>query len=68
MRQIITTKKGTTYERNWDVKSYYSNINIRIDADTMCKFKEITQDKGLKYSDVVRQLIQEYIRGETNEK
>lgn len=68
MKQIITTKKGTTYERNWDVKSYYSNLNIRIDTDTMCKFKKITQSKGLKYSDVLRQLIQEYIRGEANGK
>lgn len=60
MKQIITTKKGTTYEREWDVKSYYSHINIRIDADTMCKFKEITQSKGLKYSDVLRKLIVKY--------
>lgn len=61
MKQIITTKKGTTYEREWNVKSYYSHINIRIDENALNKLRKIAKKRNLKYSDIVRDLIDEYI-------
>lgn len=61
MKQIITTKNGTTYERNWDVKEYYKYLNIRINEDTMQKLRKIADKKQVKYSDIVRNLIEDYL-------
>lgn len=64
MKQIIKTKNGTTYEREWNVKEYYKNLNIRIDNDTMERLREKANEQGIKYSDIVRNLIKEYIEKE----
>lgn len=60
-KQVITTKNGTTYERNWDVKGYYTHLNIRINEDIMQKLRKIADKKQLKYSDIVRNLIEDYL-------
>lgn len=66
MKQIITTKKGTTYERNWNVKEYYGHLNIRIDIETLNKLKNIANEKKINYSDIVRDLIKDYLESEMN--
>lgn len=67
MKQVITTKKGTTFEREWDVKGYCSHIHIRIDNKTFDELRTIAQNKNEKYSDIIRQLIKEYISKEGKE-
>ena len=66
MKQIITTKKGTTYERNWNVKEYYGHLHIRMDVETLNKLKDIANKKQIKYSDIVRDLIKDYLESEVN--
>ena len=61
MKQIIKTKNGTTYERNWDVREYYKHLHIRISDNTMQKLKNIANKKQVKYSDIVRNLIEDYL-------
>lgn len=61
MKQIITNKNGTTYERNWNVKEYYKHLNIRINENTMRKLRDIADKKQVKYSDIVRNLIEDYL-------
>lgn len=61
MKQVITTKKGTTFEREWDVKGYYKKLNIRIDDETFNKLKSIAIENQTKYSDIVRNLIKKYV-------
>lgn len=61
MKQIITTKKGTTYEREVkEPNDYNIHINIRANNDKFNKFKEVTSKKGLCYSDVIRNLMDKY--------
>ena len=64
MKQIIKTKNGTTYERNWDVREYYKHLHIRISDNTMQKLKNIADKKQIKYSDIVRNLIEDYLEKE----
>lgn len=64
MKQIIKTKNGTTYERNWDVREYYKHLHIRISDNTMQKLKNIADKKQVKYSDIVRNLIEDYLEKE----
>ena len=64
MKQIIKTKNGKTYERNWDVKGYYTHLNIRINENTMQKLRNIADKKQIKYSDIVRNLIEDYLEKE----
>lgn len=61
MKQIIKTKNGTTYERNWDVREYYKHLHIRISDNTMQKLRNIADKKQVKYSDIVRNLIEDYL-------
>ena len=68
MKQIITTYKGTTYERERNVNSYYTHLHIRIDEDTINKIRCVADEKGVKYSDIVRNLIKDYLDKEDKEK
>ena len=60
-KQIITTKNGITYERNWDAKEYYKHLHIRINENTMIKLRKVADKKQIKYSDIVRNLIEDYL-------
>lgn len=67
MKQIITTYKGTTYEREVkDFEDYDTNLNIRYKKQKINKLKEIAEKKQLNYSDIVRGLINNYIESEQN--
>jgi len=60
-KQVITRKDGITYERNWDVKEYYKHLNIRINEDTLIRLRKVADKKQVKYSDIVRNLIEDYL-------
>ena len=61
MKQIIKRKDGIEYERRVDDIQCDSRLNIRINSDTLNELKIICTGKGIKYSDLVRTLIEEYI-------
>lgn len=60
-KQVITRKDGITYERNRDVKGYYTHLNIRINENTLIRLKKVADKKQVKYSDIVRNLIEDYL-------
>ena len=60
-KQLITRKDGITYERNWNVKGYYTHLNIRINENTIIRLKKVANKKQVKYSDIVRNLIEDYL-------
>lgn len=61
MKQIIKRKDGIEYERRVDDIQCDSRLNIRINNETLGKLKEVCANKGIKYSDLVRTLIENYI-------
>ena len=61
MKQIIKRKDGIEYERRVDDIQCDSRLNIRINSDTLNELKGICTSKGIKYSDLVRTLIEDYI-------
>ena len=65
MKQIITRKDGITYERNWNIKDYQKHLHIRIEKETLDKLKNIAIKKEINYSDIVRDLINDYIAKES---
>ncbi len=67
MKQIITTYKGTTYEREVkDFEDYDANLNIRYKKEKINKLKQIAENKQINYSDIVRKLIDAYIESVEN--
>ena len=64
MKQIIKRKDGIEYERRINDLQCNTNINIRINKETLDEFKTICAADGAKYSDKVRTLIEDYIRKE----
>ena len=64
MKQIIKRKDGIEYERHINDLQCNTNINIRINKETLDDFKTLCANNGIKYSDKVRTLIEDYIRKE----
>lgn len=61
MKQIITTKKGTTFERNGKDKIYDVKMWFRYTKEKSEKIDVIAKQKGLKTSTFLRQIIDEYL-------
>ena len=61
MEQIIKRKDGIEYKRNINDLQCDKNINIRINSETLNQFKEICNKENIKYSDLIRTLIEDYI-------
>jgi len=61
MEQTIRRKDGIEYKRNINDLQCDKNINIRINSETLNQFKEICNKENIKYSDLIRTLIEDYI-------
>ena len=61
MEQTIRRKDGIEYKRNINDLQCDKNINIRINSETLNQFKEICNKENIKYSDLIRMLIEDYI-------
>lgn len=61
MKQIIKRVDGIEYERRVNDIQCDTHIHIRINSDTLNELKSICTEKGIKYSDLVRTLIEDYI-------
>ena len=67
MKQIITTKKGTTYEREPKDKKYSAKVSIRFAEDTIEDLKEIALEEGTKYNTIIRNLTEKFVEDYKNE-
>lgn len=61
MEQTIRRKDGIEYKRNINDLQCDKNINIRINSETLNQFKGICNKENIKYSDLIRTLIEDYI-------
>ena len=66
MKQIITTKKGTTYERNGREKKYDMMLWTRFNGDKVEQLKKIADEKGISLSTFVRNILEDYLESEVN--
>ena len=68
MKQIITTKNGTTYERETKDKKYSTKVSIRFAEDTIEDLKEIALEEDTKYNTIIRNLTEKYVEDYKNGK
>lgn len=65
MTETITRRDGIIYTRKKKlVKEYNEKLNIRIKGESLNKLKEIAEKKQIHYSDIIRNLIDNYIESE----
>ena len=63
MQQLIKRKDNITYIREVkEPNNYNQNINIRIDKETLDIFKGVAKQKGIAYSELLRDLIRDYAK------
>ena len=68
MKQIITTKNGTTYEREVKDKKYSTKVTIRFAEDTIEDLKEIALKEETKYNTIIRNLAEKFVEDYKNGK
>lgn len=61
IQQTIKRKDGIEYTRERNSNEYSTHLHIRIDMNTLNQIKEIANEKGVNYSDLIRKIIKEYI-------
>ena len=66
MKQIITTKNGTTYERKAKEKKYDIMLWTRYNSEKAKKLEEISKKQGVSLSILIRNIIDEYLESEVN--
>lgn len=64
MKQIIHRKDGITYEREVKDKNYNIHMQIKYYDTQIEKLKYIAEYKGINYSELVRNLCDDYIAKE----
>lgn len=63
MQQLIKRKDNITYIREVkEPNNYNQNINIRIDKETLDIFKGVAKQKGIAYSELLRNLMKDYAK------
>jgi len=68
MKETITRCDGITYERKKNEIQQDKNLNIRINSELDAKLRKIAAELNIKYSDLVRDSLETYLRGYENEK
>lgn len=66
MEQTITRKDGITYERKLKAKNYDCNLHIKVDKKTIDGLKTLAKEKNIKYSNLARTLLEDYIKQQEN--
>ena len=64
MTQTITRSDGITYERRTKEGQYDTKIQIRLATEDIEKLKQYAQKENLKYSALIRELIEDFIERE----
>ena len=71
MKQKITRADGIEYERKKKATNYDCSITIKFKKDSLDKLKELAKIKNTQYSNIIRELVDQYIeyldkKGEQN--
>lgn len=61
MKQTITTKTGTTYERTVKEKKYDTVIAIRINEKDYKKLTKIANKENIKVRTLIREILEDYL-------
>ena len=61
MKTKIIRADGIKYERKARQAKYNDYIYVRVSSDTVDKLHKIADNKNIKYSDLIRNLIKDYI-------
>ena len=61
MKQIITTKKGTTYERNGRDKKYDTMLWTRFNSEKAFQLKKIAEENNSSLSTFIRDILEDYL-------
>lgn len=62
MKQLITRKDGIVYEREVkEPNGYDTKLNIRISKKNYDELKNIAKEKGITYSEMLRNVMEEFI-------
>lgn len=64
MTQTITRCDGITYERRTKEIKYDSKMQIRLANKDIEKLKQYAEEHNVKYTKLVRQLIEDFIKKE----
>lgn len=64
MIQTITRSDGITYERRIKEGQYDTKIQIRLSSEQIEKLKEYAEKENLKYTALIRELIEDFIERE----
>ena len=64
MTQTITRSDGIVYERKNKTKNYDTTIQLRLATNYVEKLKQFAKENNLKYTTIVRELIEEFVERE----
>ena len=64
MTQTITRCDGITYERRTKKIKYDTKLQIRLANNDIEKLKQYEEEHNVKYTKLVRQLIEDFIKKE----
>lgn len=62
LKQRIVRTDGVEYERKPKAKNYDASVTIRINSESLNVFKEKAALEDTSYSELLRELIEEYAR------
>lgn len=60
-KQKVIRKDGIEFERKRKQTKYDTNITIRCSKDTLERLKQLAKEVDKNYSDIIRELIEQYI-------
>lgn len=67
MKETITRCDGIVYERKKREIGQDKNLNIRINSELDSRLRNIAKNLNIKYSDLVRDALETYLKGYENE-
>jgi len=59
---IINRNDGIVYERKKKEVNFDYNVTFRARKEQVTKLKDIAKEKGVEYSSIIRELIENYIK------
>ena len=62
----ITRKDGIVYERKMRKDMFDARLGFRYFNDKIEKLKQIAEKKGIKYQELIREVLDKYIEEETS--
>lgn len=61
---VITRKDGTVYYRKRKKINYDTSVMIKWKKESIEEIKKIAKKKGIKYQTLIRNVLEEYMKGE----